>query len=81
MHVLRTVCYKNKNVTSLKRRTELLDCIDICKLELDDLNDMVDELETDDGEDGAFQDGRAKAFTVLFLLTATALALFQHITT
>ena len=81
MHILRTVCYKNKNVPSLKRRTELLDCIDICKSELDDLNDMVDELEADDGEDGAFQDGRSKAFTVLFLLTATALALFQHITT
>ena len=66
MHILRTVCYKNKNVPSLKRRTELLDCIDICKLELDDLNDMVDELETDDGEDGAFQDGRDKLLRCFF---------------
>lgn len=50
---------------------ELLDCIDICKSELDDLNDMVDELETDDGEDEAFQDGRDKLFDKINSLEAS----------
>lgn len=50
---------------------ELLDCIDICKSELDDLNDMIDELETDDGEDEAFQDGRDKLFDKINSLEAS----------
>lgn len=50
---------------------ELLDCIDICKSELDDLNDMVDELETDDGENEAFQDGRDKLFDKIKSLDAS----------
>ncbi len=50
---------------------ELLDCIDICRSELDDLNDMVDELETDDGEDEAFQDGRDKLFDKINSLEAS----------
>lgn len=50
---------------------ELLACIDICKSELDDLNDMVDELETDDGEDEAFQDGRDKLFDKINSLDAS----------
>lgn len=49
---------------------ELLDCIDICKSELDDLNDMVDELETDDGDE-AFQDGRDKLFDKINSLEAS----------
>jgi len=50
---------------------ELLDCIDICKSEHDDLNDMIDELETDDGEDEAFQDGRDKLFDKINSLEAS----------
>ncbi len=50
---------------------ELLDCIDIFRSELDDLNDMVDELETDDGEDEAFQDGRDKLFDKINSLEAS----------
>lgn len=49
---------------------ELLDCIDICKSELDDLNNMVDELETDDGDE-AFQDGRDKLFDKINSLEAS----------
>lgn len=49
---------------------KLLDCIDICKSELDDLNDMVDEFETDDGDE-AFQDGRDKLFDKINSLDAS----------
>lgn len=49
---------------------ELLDCIDICKSELDDLNDMIDELETDDGDE-AFRDGRDKLFDKINSLEAS----------
>ena len=50
---------------------ELLDCIDICKSELDNLNYMVDEIEGDNEEDEAFQDGRDKLFDKIKSLEAS----------